>query len=224
MAFSPLPTRFTDLLANMEADQSTVLELGSGEGHFQSLVQKQGQQCLGLDIRSPSSGAVCDLVGDARRPPIKSGSISLLVAANLVRHLVPRHKLPQYINQWRGMLKPGGSLFIFEDEPSQATRPERNFRDLQAFLAQLMPEARGPLMPLKRFQALVEAEENPGQWQFGTQLNHETIDAGEVVRFLAAGDGVPSGAVAGLIKSIGRDGLAPGNYWWAQVGPTVGDS
>jgi len=205
-------------LANLDPDCSTLLELGSGEGHFQELVAQKGQICVGMDIRQPVTGTVCDLVGDARRPPLKPGSLSVLVAANLIRHLVPRHKLGQYVKMWRGLLKPGGSLFIFEDEPSQATGPQRNFRDLQAFLAQLMPESRGPLMSLKRFQQLLEAEKLD-HWTFGSQINHETIDATTVVRFLGGGQGVPTGQVAGLIKSIGRDGLAPGNYWWAEVGP-----
>ncbi len=223
MAFSPLPTRFTDILADLDPDCSTVLELGSGEGHFQALVAGQGQTCLGMDIRQPLSSTGCDLVGDARRPPLKPGSVSVLVAANLVRHLVPRHKLGQYVASWRALLKPGGSLFIFEDEPSQATRPERNFRDLQAFLAQLMPESRGPLMPLKRFQQLVTVEPADG-WSFGQQFNHETIDAAAVVEFLSGGDGVASGLVGGLIKSIGRDGLAPGHFWWAQIGPVENEA
>ena len=223
MAFSPLPKTFIDSLSHLNSADSVVFELGSGQGHFRAQLQKQGCDCLGMDIRPPVAGMVCDVVGDARKVPLKPGSVSLLIAANLVRHLVPRHRLGDYISQWRGLLKPGGSLVIFEDEPSQATRQVRNFGDLQDFLAQLMPESRGPLMPLKRFKELVDCDNDGESWTFGIEHNQETINATEVVRFLAGGAGVPTGTVAGLIKSIGRDGLAPGKYWWAEIGPQESD-
>jgi SAM-dependent methyltransferase len=221
MPFSPLPKSFTDHLAGLDPSTDTVLELGSGEGHFRALVAGRGFPCLGLDLRPPAAGTVCDFVGDARRPPIRSGSVSVLVAANLVRHLVPRHRLPEHLASWRQLLKPGGVLFVFEDEPGQATVGERNFRDLQDFLAQLMPESRGPLLAQQRFRALVEAADDHAAWQFGSAANLETIDATAVVRFLAAGQGTPTGTLAALIRSIGRDGLQPGRYWWGMVGPTV---
>ena len=219
MPFRPLPTSFTDQLSLLDRDADTVPELGSGEGHFMALVEAEGQACVGLDLRHPALGTTCDLVGDARRPPLRPGSVKLLVAANLVRHMVPRHRLGEFVAQWRSLLKPGGHLFIFEDEPSQAPPAERNFRDLQAFLAQMMPEARGPLLSLERFRQAIGAQTVPDGWAFGYQRNQETINATEVMRFLSAGEGAASGAVAKLVRAIGRDGLDPGQFWWAQAGP-----
>ncbi len=184
-----------------------------------ALVEAQGKHCLGLDLRHPVTGAVCNLVGDARRAPIRPGTVRLLVAANLVRHVLPRHKLGEHVAHWRSLLKSGGMLFIFEDEPSQSSAGVRNFKDLQAFLAQLMPEARGPLLSQEKFRHLVGAPTVPEGWTFGFQRNEETINASEVMRFLSAGDGAAEGGVAKLIRAIGRDGLDPGQYWWAQVGP-----
>ena len=223
MPFHPLPTIFAEEISRLDPDTDTVLELGSGEGHFRALLADLGHTCLGLERRHPASGVQCDVVGDARRPPVRAGSVSVLVAANLVRHLTPRHHLAKWVAHWRGLLKPGGALFLFEDEPSQATIGTRNFRDLQAFLARLMPETRGPLLSLARFREMVVAPEEPAQWTFGRQRNQETISATEVVRFLSGGQGTPTGPVAGLIRSIGRDGLDPGEFWWARVGPRANE-
>jgi len=219
MPFHPVPTIFAEEISRLDPDTDTVLELGSGEGHFRALLADLGHSCLGLERRLPAPGLQCDVVGDARRPPLRAGSLSVLVAANLVRHLTPRHHLAKWVAHWRGLLKPGGALFLFEDEPSQATIGARNFRDLQAFLAQLMPETRGPLLSLARFREMVVAPEETAHWTIGRQRNQETISATEVVRFLSGGQGTPTGPVAGLIRSIGRDGLDPGEFWWARVGP-----
>ncbi len=220
MPFHPLPTNFAEELSHLNPNTDVVLELGSGEGHFRALLAAQGHACLGMELRTGGTDVVCEVVGDARRPPLRVGSLSILVAANLVRHLTPRHHLAQWVSRWRGLLKPGGALFIFEDEPSQRTNATRNFRDLQAFLARLMPETRGPLMPLARFRESVVTAEDAAAWTFGRQRNRETISATEVVRFLSGGQGTPTGPVAGLIRSIGRDGLDPGDFWWARVGPS----
>ncbi len=219
MPFIPLPTSLTDIVFRLDPATDAVLELGSGEGHFQTLLVAEGCVPLGLDLHHPAVGTACDLVGDARRPPVRPGSVALLVAANLVRHLVPRHRLSEFIACWRRLLRPGGSLFILEDAPGRATPAERNFRDLQAFLAQLMPETRGQLLPLARFLQMVQPESAPGQWTTGHQRNQETLDATEVMRLLSSGQGLPTGPVAGLIRSIGRDGLEPGRFWWACAGP-----
>lgn len=219
MPFHPLPTSFAEDISRRDPATDTVLELGSGDGHFQALLAGLGHRCLGLERRYMDPGVRCDVVGDARRPPLRKGSLAVLVAANLVRHLTPRQRLAQWVTRWRRLLKPDGALFLFEDEPSQATIGERNYRDLQAFLARLMPETRGPLLSLARFRELVVAPPERAQWTFGRQRNHDRISATEVVRFLSGGQGTPTGPVAGLIRSIGRDGLDPGVFWWARVGP-----
>ncbi len=220
MPFHPLPTNFADEITRLDPISDTVLELGSGEGHFRALLAGYGRACLGLELRHPTAGVICDVVGDARTPPVRPGCVSVLVAANLVRHLAPRHHLAQWIAHWRELLKPGGALFIFEDEPSQATVATRNYRDLQAFLAQLMPETRGPLLSRRRFRELISEPDDPESWTFGQQRNQETISATEVMRFLSGGQGTPTGPVESLIRSIGRDGLDPGDFWWARVGPS----
>lgn len=220
MPFHPLPTIFTEHLSRLDPAFDVVLELGSGEGEFQALVAAAGVRCWGLDRRLPAGESPWDLVGDARRPPLKPGAVTILVAANLVRHLAPRRRLAEFVTRWRRLLKPGGALYICEDEPGRETAAQRNFEDLQAFLAQLMPETRGELLARDRFAQLVGANIAPTDWSFGRVRNRTALDSRTVLRFLAGG-GPRTGAVAGLMRRIGRDGLAPGSYWWARVGPNA---
>ena len=216
MPFRPLPKTFVDHLNLLDPRQDIVLELGSGEGQFGALLAPFAVPVVGLD-RSRFGLEDGDVVGDARRVPVRSGSVAIVVAPNLVRHLAPRRELGQWVASWRALLKPGGRLYVFEDAPTGDAPAHRNFRDLQAFLARLLPESRGALLPRSRFRELV-AEALPGaEWSWGEQANDSRIDAGEVMRMLGAGQGAADGPVAGMIRRIGRDGVAPGRYWWGSV-------
>lgn len=217
MSFLPLPTNLNGYLTTLDPGADLVLELGSGDGRFLSRLKDAGANCLGLERRHPAAGAVCDVVGDARRVPIRPGSLSAVVAPNLVRHLSPRPDLAVWIRRWRSLLKPGGQLFVFEDDPDPTVVAQRNFRDLQRFLARLMPESRGPLLSLSRFRSLAEAGPETG-WAFGHQANREAVDPKAVLSLLEGGRGDLTGAEASLGNSIRRHGVSPGRYWWAQAG------
>jgi len=220
MAFAPLPTSFAKFFsANDNPEHGTVLELGVGQGCFRAGLPDSSRTYWGLDSRPRTAGTVCDLVGDARRPPVRPGSISLLIAANLVRHLVPRYRVSDCIALWRGLLAPTGRLFIFEDEPHRATAPGRNFYDLQGLLARLIPESRGGLLSCDRFRELAGVSCDCSEWTFGSSRNETQLDARAVMTFLAQGKGATEGEVARLVKAIGRQGIAPVRYWWAEVGP-----
>jgi len=223
MSFTPLPTSFIDHLSRLDADTDTVLELGSGEGRFSRRIAELAGGCLRLERRHPATGVVCDLVGDARFPPVRVGSVAVVVAANLVRHLAPRHRLGDWIAMWRRLLRPGGALFVLEDDPDPAVAAERNFRDLQTFLARLLPESRGSLLSWDRFRQLVGAEVGANGWTFGHDQNRELIDAAAVVRLIDGGRGRLTGAEAALSRAISAEGITPGRYWWACVGPLTSE-
>ena len=91
------------------------------------------------------------MVGDALEPPISAGACDLVVASNLVRHLLAVTGHLRFLGSWLALLKPGGSLFVFEDEPATEEGPAGNYRDLQEFLSRLVPEARGPLLARRDF-------------------------------------------------------------------------
>jgi len=159
---------------------------------------------------------VADVVGDALYPPVASGSLDLLLAANLVRHLAPVDPTLGFLDRWLALLKSGGSLVIFEDEPGNTPAGVARFGDLQDFLCRLMPESRGPLLPLAEFRTRVFDLGNHTEWEFGLVRNRQTIDVSMVLKMLGP-EGEPEGEPGLLMRAIGRDGLDPGNFWWARA-------
>jgi len=221
MSFTPLPKIFTDIFSNLDSPFPQILELGCGDGRFQEILTGLGISCWGLDRIGPDRGTVADVVGNALSPPVAVGSLDLLVAANLLRHLAPTDIALGFLAGWLELLKPGGSLFIFEDEPGDHPAGAAHYRDLQEFLSRLMPESRGPLLALADFKTRVSAL-GPGVcWDFGLVRNKQVIDAAVVLEFLGLG-GEQTGDCGRLMKAIDRDGLDPGCFWWAGVSVVEG--
>jgi transglutaminase-like putative cysteine protease len=79
-----------------------------------------------------------------------------------------------------------------------------------------MPENRGPLLPLTEFQALLKSLGLPARWEFGLARNRYSINADAVLNWLGRGEPL-DGWLSRLIEGIGRDGLDPGNFWWARA-------
>jgi SAM-dependent methyltransferase len=216
MSFTPLPKTFTDLCLDPEISLPRILELGCGDGRFREILTGRGIISLGLDRMGPHFGTVADVVGNALLPPVAAGSLDLLVAANLVRHLAPADPSLGFLTRWLLLLKPGGSLFIFEDEPGNSPVGVARYGDLQDFLCRLMPESRGPLLPLAEFQARVSALQSSAGWDYDLVRNRQTINTDAVLEMLGQG-GEPVGEPGDLMKAIGRDGLDPGCFWWARA-------
>ena len=220
MSFIPLPKTFTDICLNPDSPFLQILELGCGDGRFREILAGQGISSWGLDHVGPQGGTVADVVGDALVPPVALGSLDLLLAPNLLKHLVPADPALGFLSGWMKMLKPGGSLFIFEDDPRDFPAGVAHYRDLQEFLSRLMPESRGPLMPLKVFRARVSILGFAACWDFGLVRNRQTIDAEAALAFLGQGR-EPMGEPGRLMKNISRDGLDPGYFWWARASVVV---
>ncbi len=216
MSFTPLPKTFTDLCLNSDFPFPRILELGCGDGRFREALIHRGIISWGLDRVEPLRGTVADVVGDALCPPVAPGMLDLLLAANLVRHLASADPTLFCLTGWLEMLKPGGSLFIFEDEPGDTPAGVARYRDLQDFLCRLLPESRGPLLPLAEFQARVSVLEASAAWDFGMIRNCQTIDSSVVLDMLSRG-GDKEGESGHLMKAIDRDGLDPGHFWWARA-------
>ena len=192
------------------------MEFGCGNGLFRDALSDLGVACWGLDRVHPECGTVADVVGEAGFPPVLKASLDLLVVPNLLRHMLPAFSDFSFLGRWLELLKPGGSLFIFEDEPGAESPGEINYRDLQVFLARLLPESRGPLLSLEEFKARCPSFHRSAAWEFGLVRNRHAIAAAPVLDMLGPGltaEGEP-GRLAG---NIGRDGLDPGHYWWARA-------
>lgn len=216
MSFSPLPKTFTDLCLHPDFSFPRILELGCGDGGFRSILTDRDIPSWGLDRFGPDVGTVADVVGDALSPPVLRGSLDFLLAPNLLRHLVPAEPTLDFLVGWLELLKPGGSLFIFEDEPGEDPAGVARYGDLQDVLYRLMPRSRGPLLALADFKARVSNLKTAVDWEFGLVRNRQTIDAGAVLELLRQG-GEPAGQVGRLMRGIDRDGLDPGYYWWARA-------
>lgn len=212
MPFSPLPAIFAERLARVAASGGLALDLGCGDGAFAGRLEAAGVVPVGLDRLPRSLARRADLRGDARRPPLRDRSLDLLTAANLLRHLAPAGPLPPLLERWQGLLRPGGALFLFEDEPADSPAAVRNYRDLQAFLARLLPGQRGPLLALDRFRAGLPTRD---RWRFGLQENRSTLDPAAATTLLAGAGAPPTGEAARLAAAITAGGLACGRYWWA---------
>jgi hypothetical protein len=169
-----------------------------------------------LDLVGPEGGTVADIVGDCRDLPVRERGLDVLLAPNLLRHLAPADQELEFLDRWLAALKPGGLLFIFEDEPVTEPRGAAHYRDLQDILSRLMPETRGPLLSLRDFQARLAARKDASCWEFGTERNRQTLDASAVLAFLAPVSG-SSEEIRSLQTGIRRDGLDPGVFWWARA-------
>lgn len=216
MSFTPLPKIFTDSCLDLTASTPRILELGCGDGRFRDVMADHDIFSWGLDRLGPQTGTVADLVGDALTPPVACGSLDVLVVPNLLRHLIPAGGGLKFMAGWLDLLKPGGSLFIFEDEPATEPAGALHYRDLQEFLSRLMPESRGPLLSLADFKVRMAHESLSCVWKFGLLRNTQTLDAEAVLGFLDPGAD-SSGEPGRLRTAIGRDGLDCGDFWWAQA-------
>ncbi len=216
MPFSPLPGPFLDEAGALALRPHVAVELGCGAGDFGAVLASTGLSVIGLDAGRPLPAGRPAVLGDALRPPLAPGSCDLLIAANLVRHLVPRRRELEFLVGWVGLLRPGGALYVFEDEPRGGPGPEGNYGRLQTLLARVAPQSRGPLLGrdvfAQRAAALGLRIADGGTWP-----NTWPLDARAVLTMLAAGRPEPNGEVARLMRSIGREGIACGTAWWARL-------
>lgn len=214
MSFSPLPATFLEDLA-LNGDRPA-LELGCGDGRFSTVLAAQGARPWRLDRLAPRRGTVADVVADACALPVPDGSIGLLVAANLLRHLWATRGPVALPEAWLRGLAPDGRLWIFEDEPVSRPPAARHYRDAMTLLARLDP-GRRPLLSLGRFLTRLDGEGRRAGWQHGMAANATAVEAPEsLARLLAGQGGGPEAPGVRLADAIRREGISYGPFWWAR--------
>ncbi|HPF70402.1 MAG TPA: class I SAM-dependent methyltransferase [Candidatus Krumholzibacteria bacterium] len=216
MPFRPLPGPFLDEVGAVASRPHVAVDLGCGDGALGRLLTGTGLALVGLDLVAEPGALRPLVVGDALRPPLLPGSCDLVLAANLVRHLAPRHRDLGFLSGWLRLLRPGGALYVFEDAPRRAGGPAGHYGRLQDLLARLVPDQRGPLLDLGRFSA--RARRLGAVVASGTFTNSQPLDADAVLALLARGRPRPGDDVDTLMKAIAADGLACGPAWWARLG------
>ncbi|MBK8166019.1 MAG: methyltransferase domain-containing protein [bacterium] len=215
MSFDPVPATITELCRGASASWRA-LELGCGDGQMRAHVRAAGAWCAGLDCAPRGLAAAVDVRGDARHPPLRARSLDLVLAANLVRHLVPGDPELRFLASWLELLRPGGSVFVLEDEPSSGAAAA-NHRDLQALLARLAPTARGPLLAKDTFETLLPAHLRRCVVAGGTEANRWRQDAAAAMAMLASGHPRAGGEADRLLSAIRRHGLECGRMWWLRL-------
>ncbi len=217
MPFDPLPTILADLCVAARSNPPRAVELGCGDGRLLALLRARGLDCVGLDRLPPAAGSTAAIVGDARRPPLRPGSLDLVIAANLVRHLWPSAPGAPFLADWLGLLRPGGSLLVLEDEPAGQPAAAARYRDLQAFLARVAPGTRGPLLAAAAFRRGLPPGLAARIVSAGEQDNSWPQDAAAAVALLRSGRPAPGGEADRLARAIEADGLACGRQWWCEL-------
>lgn len=219
MPFSPLPRSFSARLHGLDPVAGRVLDLGCGDGGFVRRLRGLGVAAFGLDSGPPALGVRADLRGDARRAPVLPGSLDVVIAANLVRHLLVPDPRGRFLEHWLALLRPGGCLYIFEDDPGESSPAVANYRDLQRFLAVLMPGRRGELLPLCGFLSLLQHMPNVVLVAQGRRRNRRPAHAAAALEMLRAHGGTATGEATRLQASLREHGLAYGRFWWACLEP-----
>ena len=215
MSFSPLPELFHEQLEMCRNASARVLDLGCGDGSFFADLPPLNGRLIGLDRVRPLAGTSAQVVSDARFPGLKPQSFDLVVAANLFRHIIADDPRAGFLSGWCGLLRPGGTLFLFEDEPADSPGAVKNYRDLQEFLLRLMPSGRGPLLPRSSFERLMESAEVGTDWLLGFSRNQVDPNLEAVRSLLLSGEGPVEGERSRLLHALEEDGLAYGDFWWA---------
>ncbi len=218
VAFLPLPSPLADLLPELAAGSSpVVVDLGCGDGGLACLLAPFGLGVQGLDLFPPAVGTAANLVGNALQPPLQTGRVDLLLAGNVLRHLWGQSGNLEFLDRWRSLLKPGGHLYILEDEPGAEAPAEHNYQRVQEFLARLSGRERAPLLALEDFRKQVATGQGADDWTFGLQENDMRPDLTAVLEMLGGCGAAADGEVARLIASLKIHGLSYGCYWWATV-------
>ena len=217
MPFSPLPKTFSAKLDELAVRGSLGLELGCGSGGLGRLAARPGLQLYGLDRMPPEAGVRADLRADALRLPVRAGSVDLILAGNLVPHLLAQDQRAGFVRHWLAALKPAGSIIILEDEPRGDFPARANYRDLQAFLVRLDPRYRGPLVAAAEFLDIVGPFLQGADLAWGTETNAQVADTSAVLAMLKGPDAGSKGPQVELRRSIIKHGLDYGKYWWMML-------
>jgi SAM-dependent methyltransferase len=215
LSFDPFPATITELCRGAPASWRA-LDLGCGDGALRAHVRAAGAWCAGLDRAPGGLAAAVDVRGDARRPPLRAQALDLVLAGNLVRHLVPGDPDLRFLERWLELLRPGGSVFVLEDEPSPGAAAV-NHRDLQAFMARVAPAGRGPLLARDAFVGALPWRLRERVTGGGTEVNRWPLDAAAAVAMLESGRPHPGGEAARLASAIRRHGLGCGRMWWLRL-------
>ncbi len=220
MPFDPLPAPLAgDLERLRRGGPAVAIDLGCGDSDLAARLSGGSLAMWGLDRTGVEMGGTASVIADVRLLPVRPGSVDLLLAANLVRHLLPMNPDAGFLEHWLAVLRPGGVLYILEDMPDLSTPARRNYHGLQSFLARVCGPRRGPLLAEEAFQELVQENLPEVEILGGRAINVLRPDHRAVRDMLRGRGQTPTGEAKRLLRAITRHGLDYGDYWWARLRP-----
>ncbi|PID80305.1 hypothetical protein CSB20_07835 [bacterium DOLZORAL124_64_63] len=199
------------------------MDLGCGDGDVGQWLSPYGLEAFGLDRLPLGAATKLAIRGDALRPPLRPGRLDGVLAVNLVPHALAQDPSGLFLERWLDLLKPDGWLFLVGDQACGTRDPAvRNYQKLQAFLAEIVPQWRGPLVSGQQIVARLE-QAGARNIRWGVEPNAGKPDTEAVLTMLAGtGNTRPAGPADRLARSIRRDGLSLGRYWWVEAQPSTG--
>ncbi len=213
MSFYPLPATFLTDLSRLSF--GPVVELGSGDGRFTSILRDTGASVWTADRRPVLSEAEdLDVLADAAHPPFRG--IRILVVANLLKHLWDDSAAERLLVPWIECLAPEGCLYIFEDQPMHSPARADIYRRVQDLLARIVPW-RGRLLLREQFVKHTTSGRRGAGWTSGQQPNQfDPPDSSAVISLLLNARGTLSREVKDLAERVATEGIEYGDYWWAR--------
>ncbi len=217
MPFTPLPRILRADVEQLASASGFGLDIGCGDGRLGAKLEREGLPILGVDRLAGAMARGTDVVGDAGALPVPEGSAALILAANLVRHLLPADPGGGFLGHWYASLRPGGILYILEDLPDRSTPQRRNYADLQDFLALAAGRGRGSLVGPEALEPALKGLPGGLDVRWGRERNLRRPDRGPVLGMLSGSGGRATGRARRLLKSIAGQGLEYGDYWWLRI-------
>jgi SAM-dependent methyltransferase len=148
---------------------AAVLDLGCGTGSLAVLAAAQGHRVTGVDLAPGMVGrarakGIAAIVGDASAPPVRAGTVDVLLARHLVWTLPDP---PAALARWVALVRPGGRLVLVEGRWGESPYVEAPLPWAGGVRA---PDLLAAITPLVR-RARVEELTDPVLW--GKEITDE---------------------------------------------------
>jgi SAM-dependent methyltransferase len=204
MSFWPIPKIILDEL-QAGLLRGVGIEIGAGEGRLTRRFADCGIRLHAVDLRSTA-----EIRADACALPFVGGSLGLVVAGNLLRHLEEPARAG-FLDQAGAVLASGGRLLLIEDEPEARDPAESNYRHALELLKYADP-ARGGVLDLDG--VLATRPDSLARLVVDVSVdNEESIDdASAPLRWLSSRGFADQPGFRELSDAVARDGMSYGRY------------
>jgi SAM-dependent methyltransferase len=204
MSFWPFPKI---ILAELEAGlaRGVGVEIGAGEGRLTRRLAGCGIPLHAVDLRPTA-----ELCADACALPFAVGSLGLVVAGNLLRHLKQPARAA-FLVQAGAALTVDGRLLLIEDEPEARDSAESNYRHALKLLSDA-DSTRGAVLDLD--EVLAMRPDMLATLAVDVSVDNEEViaDASAPLRWLSSRGFSAHAGFQEFADAVARDGMRYGRY------------